>query len=71
MWVDVPESEEDRILAGDRKLVAVAQNWEDFTGTVSVAKGENGQAAIVPQAEPGTIAFVSIIPPSETVIVIR
>ena len=71
VWVDVPESEEDRILAGDRKLVAVAQNWEDFTGTVSVAKGENGQAAIVPQAEPGTIAFVSIIPPSETVIVIR
>ena len=41
------------------------------TGTLAVDKGENGQAAIVPQAAPGIVSFVKIIPPAVTVIAIR
>lgn len=71
VWLNVPETEVARILAGDRKNVAVTSTTPTFTGTLAVDKGENGQAAIVPQAAPGIVSFVKIIPPAVTVIAIR
>ena len=71
VWLNVPETEVARILAGDRKNVAVTPTTPTFTGTLAVDKGENGQAAIVPQAAPGIVSFVKIIPPAVTVTAIR
>lgn len=71
VWYDVAEEDQARLWAGEMwRGVLASTTYDAYLGAATVANGTGG-SALTPDSAPGTIVFLTVPPPHNTVIVVR
>ena len=73
VWYGVLDEDRDRVIAGDMKRVEIATTHPDYLGATTAAGGFDGGSGklLATGGEAGTVVFLTVVPPAESMIIVR
>ena len=73
VWHGVLDEDRDRVITGDMKRVEIATTHPDYLGATTAAGGFDGGSGklLATGGGAGTVVFLTVVPPAESMIIVR